>query len=271
MCWQGCRQKRIILEHYWWEYELVQWLLKIVSVQFSHSGMSNSLQPHGLQHTRPPCPSPTPRVYSNSWPLSRWCHPTISSSVVLFSSCLQSFPASGSLPGSQFFTSGGQVLENNVEVSQKIKNRTAIWPSNFTPGFIYKGNEIIISKWHLYPHDLCSIIYNSQHKKQSKSPLDKENVVYTFTVEYYSDIRKGNPAICYNMKGPWGHYAKWNKSDRERQILHDFTYLWNLEKKKQLIETENRLVVSKSQVGEVQGEGIIYYLLMMVSIPTFLF
>ena len=69
--------------------------------------MSHSLWPHGLQHARPPCPSPTPRVYSNSCPLSQWCHPTISSSVVPFSSCLQSFPASGSFPLSQFFASGG--------------------------------------------------------------------------------------------------------------------------------------------------------------------
>ena len=65
------------------------------SVQFNHSSVSNSLQPHGLQHTRPPCPSPTPRVYPNSCPLSWWCHSTISSSVIPFSSCPQSFPASG--------------------------------------------------------------------------------------------------------------------------------------------------------------------------------
>ena len=72
------------------------------SVQFSHSVVSDSLQPHGLQHTRLPCPSPPPRAYSNSCPSSWWCHPTISSSVVLFS-ILQSFPASGSFPMSQFF------------------------------------------------------------------------------------------------------------------------------------------------------------------------
>ena len=65
------------------------------SVQFSRSVMSDFLRPHGLQHAKPPCPSPTPRVYSNSCPMSRWCHPTISSSVVPFSSCLQSLPASG--------------------------------------------------------------------------------------------------------------------------------------------------------------------------------
>ena len=80
------------------------------SVQFSHSVVSNSLLPHGLQHARPPCPSPTPRVYSNSCLLSWWCHPTILSSVVPFSSCLQSFPASGSFQMSQFFTSGGQSI-----------------------------------------------------------------------------------------------------------------------------------------------------------------
>ena len=72
--------------------------------------MSDSLQPHGLQHTRPPCPSSTPGVYSNSCPLSWWCHPTISSSVVPFSYHLQSFPASGSFQMSQFFTSGGQSI-----------------------------------------------------------------------------------------------------------------------------------------------------------------
>ena len=80
------------------------------SVQFSSSVMSDSLQPHGLQLARPPCPLPTPRVYSNSRPSCRWCHPTISSSVVPFSSRRQSFPASGSFKMSQFFASGGQSI-----------------------------------------------------------------------------------------------------------------------------------------------------------------
>ena len=77
------------------------------SVQFSHSVVSASLWPHGLQHAKPPYPSPAPRVYSNSCPLSQWCHPTILSSVIPFFH-LQSFPASGSFPMSQLFTSGGQ-------------------------------------------------------------------------------------------------------------------------------------------------------------------
>ena len=80
------------------------------SVQFSCSVVSDSLWPHESQHTRPPCPSPTPGVHPNPCPLSRWCHPTISSSVVPFSSCPQSFPASGSFQMSQLFASGGQSI-----------------------------------------------------------------------------------------------------------------------------------------------------------------
>ena len=83
------------------------------SLQFSRSIVSDSFWPHGLQHTRPPCLSPTPGVYPNSCPLSHWCYPTISSSVVPFSSYPQSLPASGSFPMSQLFASGGQ----NIGVS----------------------------------------------------------------------------------------------------------------------------------------------------------
>ena len=97
------------------------------SVQFSCSVVSNSSQPHGLQHARPPCLSPTPGVYSNSCPVSRWCHPAIWSSFVPFSSCLQSFPASGSFQMSQLFTSGGQ----SIGVSA-----LNISPSNEHPGMI---------------------------------------------------------------------------------------------------------------------------------------
>ena len=85
-------------------------ILAFQGLLFSHSVMSNSLWTHGLQHTRLPCPWLSPRVYSNSCPLSRWCCPTISSSVVPVSSRLQSFPASGSFPMSQFFASGGQSI-----------------------------------------------------------------------------------------------------------------------------------------------------------------
>ena len=98
------------------------------SVQFSHSVMSNSLRPHKPQHTRPPCPSPTPGVHPNPCPLSQWCHPAISSSVIPFSSCLQSFPASGSFQMSQLFTSGDQ----NVGVSAS----TSVLPMNIQDWFL---------------------------------------------------------------------------------------------------------------------------------------
>ena len=85
-------------------------ILLFSSVQISHSVMSNSLWPHGLQHVRLSCPSPTPGAYSNSYPSHRWCHPTISSSVIAFFSCLQSFPASELLVMSRFIASGGQSI-----------------------------------------------------------------------------------------------------------------------------------------------------------------
>ena len=94
------------------------------SVQFSRSVMSYSLWPCELQHARPPCPSPTPGVHPNSCPSSQWCHPTISSSVVHFSSCPQSFRASGSFPVSQLFTSGGQSIRVSAsgEYSMNIQD-----------------------------------------------------------------------------------------------------------------------------------------------------
>ena len=90
------------------------------SVQFSHSVMSDSLWPHGLQHARPPCLSPTPEAYSNSRLLSQWCHLTISSCVAALSSRLQSFPASGSCPVSQFFASGSQSIGASASASASV-------------------------------------------------------------------------------------------------------------------------------------------------------
>ena len=90
---------------------------KFFHEQKHFSVVSDSLWPHGLQHARPPCPSPTPRVYSDSCPLSQWCHPTISSSVITFSSCLQSSPASGSFQMSQFFASGGKSIRTSASAS----------------------------------------------------------------------------------------------------------------------------------------------------------
>ena len=108
---------RITLFHLFWSKDILlfltnglRYIKKFSSVQFSWSVRSDSLWPHELQHPRPPCPSPNHVVYANSWSLGQWFHPTISSSVIPFSSRLQSFPASGSFPRSQCFQSGGQII-----------------------------------------------------------------------------------------------------------------------------------------------------------------
>ena len=101
-------------------------LLKL-SGQFSHSVVSDSLWPRGLQHARPPGPSPTSGVYPNPCPLSRWCHPTISSSVVPFSFCIQSFPATGSFQMSQFFASGGQSIRVSASSASVLPMNIQDW------------------------------------------------------------------------------------------------------------------------------------------------
>ena len=111
---------------------LLFWISRFSSVQSTCSVMSDYLWPHGLQHARPPCPSPTPGVYSNSCPLSWWCHPTISPSVILFSSCLQPFPASGSFQMSQFFASGGQRIGVSASTSVLPMNIQDWFPLGWT-------------------------------------------------------------------------------------------------------------------------------------------
>ena len=109
---------------------------KNIKLQFSSVTQSClTLQPHELQHSRPPCPSPTPGVHPNSCPLSRWCHPIISSSVVPFSSCPQSFPASGSFQKSQLFTSGGQSIGVSASASVLPMN-TQDWSALGWAGWI---------------------------------------------------------------------------------------------------------------------------------------
>ena len=107
---------------------------------FSHSVVSDSLWPHGLQHATLPCPSPTPRACSHSCPSSQWCHPTISSSVIPFSSCFQSFPAPGSFPMSQFFASGGQSIGASASA--------AVFPMNIQDQFLlgWTGSISLLSK-----------------------------------------------------------------------------------------------------------------------------
>ena len=134
----------------------------IFTYEFSRSVVSDSLQPHGLQHTRLPCPSPTPGACSNSSPSSQWCHPTISSSVIPFSSCLQSFPASGSSPMSQFFASGGQSIGVSVSASLPPINIQDWYPLGCT-GWIplpSKGLSRVFSKTIVQTLWLWTVIFS---------------------------------------------------------------------------------------------------------------
>ena len=128
------------------------------SVLFSCSVMSDSLQPHEPQHSRPPCPSPTPWLYSNSCPLSQWCHPTISSSVIPFSSRLQSFSASGSFPMSQLFASGGQSIGVSASTSVRPMNIQDWFPLEWTGwiSLLSKGLSRVFSNTIVQKHQFFS-------------------------------------------------------------------------------------------------------------------
>ena len=130
--------------------------------QFSPSVVSDSLWPHGLQHTRPPCPSTTPKVYSNSCPLSGWCHPAISSSVVPFSSCLQSFPESGSFQMSPPLASGGKSIGVSASTSV-LEINTQDWSPLGWTGWISlqsKGLSSIFSNTTVQKHQLfCAQLF----------------------------------------------------------------------------------------------------------------
>ena len=130
----------------------------ISSIQFSRSVMSNSLWPHGLRQARPPCPPPTPGAYTNSCPLCQGCHPTTSSSVIPFSSHLQSFPASGSFPVSQFFTSGGQSIGVSPSASVLPLNIQDWFPLGWT-GWVSlqsKGLSRVFSNTTVQKHQFFS-------------------------------------------------------------------------------------------------------------------
>ena len=146
------------------------------SVQFSRSVMSDSLWPHGLQHARPPCSSPTPRVYPNSCPLSWWCHPTISSSAVPFSYCPQSFPASESFQMSQLFASGGQSIGVSDSTSVLPINTQDWSPLGWTDwiSLQFKGLSRVFSNTTVQKHQF----FGTQLSLQSNSnihtwPLEK--------------------------------------------------------------------------------------------------
>ena len=151
-------------------------MLSFSSVPFSRSVMSDSLWPHERQHARPPCPSPTPRVNPNPCPLSWWCHPSISSSVVPFSSCPQSFPASGSFPMSQLFTSGGQRIGVSASTSV-LPMSTQDWAPLGWTGWISlqsKGLARVFSNTTVQKHQFFSAQLSSQSNSHIHTwPLEK--------------------------------------------------------------------------------------------------
>ena len=145
-------------------FQVFSWLDNSVLCSFSRSVVSNSLWPHGLQHARPPWPWPTPGAYSNSCPLSWWCHPTISSSVAPFSPCLQSFPASGSFQMSQSFSSSGQSIGVSALASVLPVNIQDWFPLGL-PGWISlqsKGLARVFSNTTVQKHQFFSIQLSSR-------------------------------------------------------------------------------------------------------------
>ena len=142
-----------------------------------------TLRPHESQHTRPPCLSPTPRVCSNSCPLSQWCHPTIASSVVPFSSCLQSFPASGSFPVSQFFASGGPRIRASASASGLPMNIQDWFPLGWTGliSLLSKGLSRVFSNTTVWKHQF----FSTQPSLWSNS---QECVSFTFLICRHNDI-----------------------------------------------------------------------------------
>ena len=140
----------------------------MTSVRFSRSRVSNSLRPHGLQHARLPCSSPTPGACSNSYPSSWWCHPTILSSVVPLSSCLQSFPASGSFQMSQFFASGGQSIRVSASASVLPKNNQDWFPSGLN-GLISLQSKGLSKSLLQHHSSKASILQHSELSLQSNS------------------------------------------------------------------------------------------------------
>ena len=146
------------------------------SVQFSCSVVSDSLWPHESQHSRPPCPSPTPRVHSNSCPLSQWCHPAISSSVVSFSSCPQSLPASGSFPMSQLFAWGGHSIGVSA-LASGLPMSTQSWSPLGWAGWISlqsKGLSRVFSNTTVQKHQFFRAQLSSQSNSHIHTwPLEK--------------------------------------------------------------------------------------------------
>ena len=166
--------------HSWRCIQAKRWSESISSVQFSHSIMSNTLPPHESQQARPPCPSPTPGDYANSCRSSWWCHPAILSSVVPFSSCPQSLPASGSFPMSQLFPSDGQSIGISALASVFPMN-TQDWSPSGRTGWISlqsKGLSRVFSKTTVQKHQFFSAQLSSQSNSHIHSAIYNHLLIF---------------------------------------------------------------------------------------------
>ena len=175
--------------------------LQFSSVQFIRSVVSNSLQPHESQHTRPPCPSPSPGVHSNSRPLSWWCHPAISSSVIPFSSCPQSLPASESFPMSQLFASGGQSTGVSASGSFLPKNTQGWSPLEWTSWISLQSQGLsrVFSNTTVQKHQFFGAQVSSQYNSRIYTwPLEKPwpfliwVVFWVFVFVFFEQCGEGN-------------------------------------------------------------------------------
>ena len=186
----------------------------IISVQFSHSVVSYSLRPHGLQHARLPYPSPTPRACSNSCPLSRWCHPTISSSVVPFSSCLQSLPTLGSFPMSLFFASGSQSVGVSASASEKAMMMNFLSEIKVEGSFkkIIDHNQDLSPNRFLFPtqntHTHSHHLFRKSFQRTSWTPLSKVPFlsctlpIPTFCTSFTTPLSCGQSSGCFTRLCP---------------------------------------------------------------------
>ena len=164
--------------NYWIAYNITtyicnQYCISLCLLLFSHWVLSGSLWPHGLQYTRLPCPSSSPGACSNSCPFSRWCHPTISSSVIPFSSCLQSFPASGSFQMSQFFTSGGWSIGVSDSASVLPMNIQDFFPLGWISWISLQSKELsrIFSNTTVQKHQFFGVQLSSQSNSLHRPTL----------------------------------------------------------------------------------------------------
>ena len=196
------------------ESKIEQWIkenelmvdLSVFSVQFSCSVMSDTLQQHGLQHARPPCPSPTAGVYPNSCPLSRWCHPPILSSVIPFSSHFQSVPASRSFPVSQLFASGGQSIGVLASTSLLPMN-TQDWSSGWTVWISLqsKGLSRVFSSTTVQKHQflVLSFLYSPNNTSIHDYWKTIESTRQTFVGKVMSLLFGGLQNDCRQWLQPW--------------------------------------------------------------------